>query len=396
MKSDNTRPTFNKPRRYTRLIFQQGRPPIDADFNEAHEIQLQMLRSYAADLIGDQGAVGGAFEITPERGAEEGGTHPVKDLTIGTGRYYVDGMQCENGADAVKLSTQPFGGPTADDLLQKPITVPALVYLDVWEHHRTWIEDDVLRDPALGGSDTGTRSRTVWEVRLLSKDKWTADEKKNFAKKGFAWKEALESRDGANHGKLRVRFNAGAHGGGDCDVDADARYRGVENQLYRVEIHRAGMALPSSADPDDPKDPDKKKFLDERAHAATFKWSRENGSVAARWVKARDCDPADGTVLRIEGPRDEVHGFSAGDWIEITEEVDDLRRHGGIFAQIKRAEGDALTLEAPLGEALPAWDKLKNPKVRRWDQRDTGNQFFEHGALVIREKEIVRSKEQPV
>lgn len=393
MKSDNTRPTFNKPRRYTRLIFQQGRPPVDADFNEAHEIQLQMLRSYAADIIGEHGASDAdAFLIKPEPDSTNDGKTPVTDLTIGKGRYYVDGVQCENDGAFPGWRTQPFGVPAADGEIKETISVPVLVYLDVWEHHRTWIEDGVLRDPALGGTDTGTRSRVVWQVRLLAKDALPVNEKKT----DLDWKHALELENRRNQGKLRVRFNPGAHSGSDCDVHADARYRGAENQLYRVEIHRPGKALTAKADPNDSKDPDKKNFLDERASAATFKWSRENGSVVARWVKARDCDPADGNVLRIQGPRDEVHGFSAGDWIEITGEMDDLRRRAGVFARIKRAEGDALTLEEPLGEALPAWDKLKNPKVRRWDQRDSGNYFFDRGALVIRETENVRGGTQPV
>src|SRR5205085_4076087 len=44
-----------------------------------------------------------------------------------------------------------------------------------------------------------------------------------------------------------------------CITSPDARYRGAENQLYRVEIHRGGTARSSPP--------------------ATFKWSRENGSV---------------------------------------------------------------------------------------------------------------------
>lgn len=41
-----------------------------------------------------------------------------------------------------------------------------------------------------------------------------------------------------------------------CITPPDARYRGAENQLYRVEIHRGSDAEP-----------------------ATFKWSRDNGTV---------------------------------------------------------------------------------------------------------------------
>ena len=45
-----------------------------------------------------------------------------------------------------------------------------------------------------------------------------------------------------------------------CELPPTGGYRGLENQLYRVEIH----------DPGQP------------GGAATFKWSRENASVGSR------------------------------------------------------------------------------------------------------------------
>ena len=50
-----------------------------------------------------------------------------------------------------------------------------------------------------------------------------------------------------------------------CIVPADAGYRGLENQLYRVEVHRPGDAS-----------------------SATFKWSRDNASVATAWLGQPD------------------------------------------------------------------------------------------------------------
>ena len=45
----------------------------------------------------------------------------------------------------------------------------------------------------------------------------------------------------------------------DCEVPISSPYRGLDNRLYRVEIHDTGRG----------------------GNAATFKWSRENASVAA-------------------------------------------------------------------------------------------------------------------
>jgi hypothetical protein len=37
----------------------------------------------------------------------------------------------------------------------------------VWERHVTWIEDDSIREPALGGPDTCTRAKVTWQVKAL-------------------------------------------------------------------------------------------------------------------------------------------------------------------------------------------------------------------------------------
>ena len=41
-----------------------------------------------------------------------------------------------------------------------------MVYLDVWERHITALEDDDIREKALGGPDTATRTKVVWQVKI--------------------------------------------------------------------------------------------------------------------------------------------------------------------------------------------------------------------------------------
>ncbi|MBA3493950.1 MAG: hypothetical protein H0T87_07525, partial [Gammaproteobacteria bacterium] len=50
-----------------------------------------------------------------------------------------------------------------------------LVYLDVWERHLTYIEDDLIREVALGGPDTATRAKIVWQVKVLKGVSMDAD-----------------------------------------------------------------------------------------------------------------------------------------------------------------------------------------------------------------------------
>jgi hypothetical protein len=41
-----------------------------------------------------------------------------------------------------------------------------LAYLDVWERGITAVEDPQIREAALGGPDTTTRIKTVWQVKI--------------------------------------------------------------------------------------------------------------------------------------------------------------------------------------------------------------------------------------
>lgn len=93
MKGDFTRDTFDPRNHFTRVLTQQGRVQLDADNNEQVAILWHYLRTLAADLIGPRGGPNAnvGFEITLDRDNDT-----VTDLKIGPGRYYVDGILCEN------------------------------------------------------------------------------------------------------------------------------------------------------------------------------------------------------------------------------------------------------------------------------------------------------------
>ena len=126
MKGDFTRDTFNPLKHFSRVLQQQGRVQLDADWNEQNAILLHYLRALAADLIGPFGGTEQAFGIfnavidlksnqTPKPGElglteqeiqrlsdtnvlAKDHTVPDGDFLIGIGRYYVDGLMCENEA----------------------------------------------------------------------------------------------------------------------------------------------------------------------------------------------------------------------------------------------------------------------------------------------------------
>jgi len=101
MKADFTRFTYDARKHFTRVLKQQGRVDLDADWNEAIEIFTQRDRTEAIDVIGRCGVPvhDGGFQVE----ATADGT----GLTLSPGRIYVDGILCEQeGPDPVPLTEQ--------------------------------------------------------------------------------------------------------------------------------------------------------------------------------------------------------------------------------------------------------------------------------------------------
>jgi len=55
MKGDFSRVTFDVTKHFSRVLMQQGRVQLDADWNEQTAILLHFLQSLAEDLIGEHG-----------------------------------------------------------------------------------------------------------------------------------------------------------------------------------------------------------------------------------------------------------------------------------------------------------------------------------------------------
>jgi hypothetical protein len=89
MKVDISRDTFNPLKAFTRVVMQQGRLQLDADFNEQVDILLGLTRQLAVDAFGPwwAPAVGDGFRI---ESADANG------VTIKPGVYYVDGIRVES------------------------------------------------------------------------------------------------------------------------------------------------------------------------------------------------------------------------------------------------------------------------------------------------------------
>jgi Family of unknown function (DUF6519) len=362
MKGDFSRITFDAAHHFSRVLMQQGRVTVDADANEQAAILLHYVRTLARDLIGPCGgpvdALGFQLSVDPS-------VKPAA-VRIGAGRYYVDGILCENDADRV-YADQPDYTPLPDDLLLAELasTKPAKsfwLYLDVWERHITFVEDDRIREVALGGPDTATRTKVVWQVKALALP--PPDNLGTPAVLGAACTGPLATFTAIPAGRMAAELDPGQQIKDPCVIAPDARYRGVENQLYRVEIHRGGTVVkPGDAAGD-------------KDSGVTFKWSRDNGSVASAWLGT------EGNDLVVASAR----GFSAGAWVELSDDARELRGEPGVLVKLSSVDGDRLTIDPASvpASASTAWSTgLSRPKVRRWDQTENDDITLHDGAIPI-------------
>ncbi|KAB1150562.1 hypothetical protein F7R91_00760 [Streptomyces luteolifulvus] len=376
MHADLSRSTFRPERHYSAVIAQQGRVQLDADANEHTAIQLHHARTLAADLIGPHG---GPVDAAGFRIDYVGGKHDIDTLYIHGGRYYVDGILCdadrpapgipvpdedtEDTKDAADSTEQETAAPPAfwtywdqpdgfrdpekpGDRLPSPAQTPFVVYLKVWERSVTAAEDPALREVALGAAlpDTAARVKVVWQVLPLSLAELAIEEpepSKDVVRAAF---ERWARGRAAPSARLAARSERPDHADEDpCLVKPDARYRGPENQLYRVEVHAGGAA----------KD-------------ATFKWSRENGSVVF------PVDELDGTWVQLASlGQDDKLDLDVGDLVEFTDTAYASRLEPLPLLRVEELDlpGRRVRLSA---EPAPGVGRLPHlhPFLRRWDHHE--------------------------
>jgi hypothetical protein len=339
MKGDFARQTFKPEKHYSGVLMQQGRVQLDADWNEQQAINRHRAEAVSADLVGPSGAPQAApgFQITPQ-GA---------DLLIGAGHFYIDGILCENESD-VLFSAQPNLRQIDQALL--PATAGLyLAYLEAWDRHVTALEDHDIRESALGGPDTATRTQTVWQVRLLRVTDpggaVTCDT--NFPE----WNRLLDQnlRGPSNVGRMSAQSQPEESSPDPlCILPPGAGYRRLENQLYRVEIHQGGS----------------------RAEAR-FKWSRDNGTVASAIVPDEHGALVSGNVIQVaEIGKDGMLTFASDpppEWLELTDDRYELMNQRGTLARVQDVDPGTRTITFAPG-ALPVLDPTQHPLVRRWDQ----------------------------
>jgi len=350
MSGDYSRKTFKPSSNYSGVYMQQGRVQLDADWNEQQQIDDRRRRVQTIDTIGKavvpRSTING-FRIEPSAGSFQ--IHP--------GRMYVDGLLAENhgadprfdpvlgemmGTQPISYNEQPFF-LEADTVAPLPAGGPHIVYLKVWQRELTYVNAPPEFVEKALGVDTTTRMQTAWQVRVLS---LAGINTLNCQDQVAAWDSLITP----SAGQLTTSPVPADDDTNPCVIPISHGYRGLENRLYRVEVHQGG-------------------YMD----SATFKWARDNASVATA------VSHMDGTTITVlQSQWDQFRRFNIGDWVEIIDDVRELSGDSGEMRRIEDINYDKNTLI--LNSGLPATDfptsgpnhttdPLRHTQIKRWDQK---------------------------
>ncbi len=402
MSFDSSRFTFDPWNNFSGVVMQQGRVQLDSDWNEWLAEFARRIRAGTLDTLG-RAVVPLTTKAAFQIGLSQDASGNIS-ISIGPGRMYVDGLLAENhglpapnpqkwipGAappvlrDVISRFTLSPGWDSALDELTGPAGVgyygqpyfpnagvlapfpqsggPYLVYLDVWQREVTFLEDPDLVEKAVGVDTTG-RMQTVWQVKWLDVSSVAGvDCSTPDANMTAAWQNLL-----LPPGPRLTTGVVQSSPGGPCCLSPNTGYTGLENQLYRVEIHQPGNPAASGA-----------------TGTATFKWSRNNASVAT----AVSAIAQGGTVLTVQSTgKDSVLRFSPNDWVEITDDWLELNGLPGELHQVTGVDDVAGTVTlapavSPASfpvDATGLTDPSRHTRLTRWDQ--SGKVFQSDGVTV--------------
>jgi DNA-binding beta-propeller fold protein YncE len=356
MPSDISRKPFNKKKHYSGVINQQGRVSLDADLNEQLDIQLYRTHTQTKDVIGYSGVPkkNNGFLIKIQQGV---------GLTIAPGRIYVGGLLCELEKEdkVTTYFTQPYypepdttflkvdfiGGLTSPP--SSPFSPPAspvlspphgsvedgiyIVYIDAWQREINYLDDPLIQEVALGEADTTARLQTVWQVKLMKVD--VGNIIKPSCKTPFKeWEDLVKPLTG----KLNAQTKKDIVPNDPCSLKPGTGFRGLENQLYRVEIQEG-----------------------DSFNNAKFKWSRDNATLETTIEKIS------GSVITVTSTgKDDLMSFATGQWVEIVDKVSSLHNKPNPLVQINHV--DPSTREITLSKPATQYSGKEGLKLRRWDQ----------------------------
>ena len=309
MASDRARIGYDPSRAYRGVIAQQGRVTLEADVNEEATIAGEALRLETIDIVGPAG--------TPDDGYKVTASASPASTTVGKGTYYLGGWRLTLDED-VALGAQPewLDAPPLDQ------TGQALVALLVTEQSVCAIEDQALREVALGGPDTAARSRLIQQFPLIPVDADTCATAADavaaiLADEGVT----IDPKSGQllSQARLQVGFVPDPAPSDPCTPAAAGGYLGADNQLIRVAVIA----------------------YDAAKNAGTLLWGRNNAAFVYRATTAATTP----TVLTLQSvPIDQEHAPQLGQAVEVLRSRVELK--DGTFVPATMAERNFVAADA--------------------------------------------------
>lgn len=422
MKADLTRNTFLYWKHFTRVLMQQGRVQLDADWNEQAAILLHFFRSGAADIIGPFGrpAANPGYDL---RSLNVPSPNPG-DFALSAGHFFVGGILCENTPDPIVAYPPTFtpDGLTVTTFLdtlaaQNRFLVPG-EYIEIYDASNPTaftygtVSDSnpathslsfkivqpsttVIKNSAnlrvrraltylnqpdfpLSQSDITDKNATyliyldVWE-RLIT-----------YREDGGIREVALRGPDTAARAKLvrqvkSIHLPAG-------DQRTPLYYASwLQSQLQppnRGYLSARVQPTQASTDPciisptSGYRGPENQLYRVEihtgskdssgKPTTPTFKWSRENGSVVFSILSGWGTKQV---TLDSLG-RDDRFGLAVGDWVEMLDDTYVLLNSAGTLLQVQSIDHSTMqvTFTATPDTSLTMYPP-RHPILRRWDQK---------------------------
>lgn len=352
------------------------------------------------------------------------------ELVIAPGRIYVDGIPCEC-EESVLYVGQPDYTPEGFEVpptAERPRT--DLVYLDVWNRHVTALQDSGLREAALGGPDTATRVKTIWQAKIktgvgqvqrdidvrklgelmsdleelaTSIGSGTAVSTKvdtllhSIETNGRIVARVIDTGRKADE-KLRRALLAPAVALKYRDKVSVTRVREIAELLSTHSLQIAepeaemtcctrppewapstgtlcARTRPSEADKPCLMRPDAGySLLENQLYRVEIHSGGESETRMFKWSRdngsaAVSIDGIDGQAIQVRHTgRDGVLGFAAGQWVEVIGDLVELRSQAGTLAKVAEVDHAARTIKIDPTTTVPTLTDLgANPQLRRWD-----------------------------